>query len=150
MSTDRDATRIGRCNRCKWGVYGNGLSKIYRQPAPLPRNAEPGAVLLDVGLHSTHFAHDVAIRELLVIRDAGGDHGSMRPGRDRGSGSGTKGQHDSERHARTVRENAAQPDGAGNGNAFAVGKPVVERVGTGGDGGACAQRAPDREESTER
>ena len=112
------------------------------------RSLEP--LLLDVGLRSTHFADDVAIRELLMIREPGGDHCSMRPGRDRGSGSGTKGQHDSERHARTVREKAAQPDGAGNGNAFALGKPVVERVGTGGDGGACAQRALDREESTER
>jgi hypothetical protein len=59
------------------GVYGNGLSKIYRQHAPLPRNEEPGAVLRDVGLRSTHFADDVAIRELLVIRDAGGDRGSI-------------------------------------------------------------------------
>src|SRR5580692_3454263 len=59
------------------GVYGNGLSKIYRQHAPLPGNEEPGAVSLDVGLRSTHFADDVAIRELLVIRDAGGDRGSI-------------------------------------------------------------------------
>jgi hypothetical protein len=59
------------------GVYGNGLSKIYRQHAPLPRNEEPGAVSLDLGLRSTHFADDVAIRELLVVREAGGDHGSI-------------------------------------------------------------------------
>ena len=45
---------------------------------------------------------------------------------------------------------AAQPDCVGDGNAFAVGEPGVERVGTRSDRGACAQRAPDRGESTER
>ena len=42
-----------------------------------------------------------------------------------------------------------RPDRCGNGNAFAVGEPVVERVGARGDRGACAQRALDRRKSTQ-
>jgi hypothetical protein len=34
-----------------------------------------------------------------------------------------------QRHAGSVRKNAAQPDCVGNGNALAVGEPVVERPG---------------------
>ena len=45
---------------------------------------------------------------------------------------------------------AAEPDRVGDGDAFAVGEPGVERVGTRSDRGACAQRAFDRGESTER
>ena len=59
-------------------------------------------------------------------------------------------EHDSEGDERSVRRNAAQPDRAGNGHALALGKPVVERVGTRSDRGACAQRAADRGEPEER
>ena len=47
-------------------------------------------------------------------------------------------------------KNAAEPDGVGDGDAFAVGEPGVERVGARSNRGACAQRALDRGESTER
>src|SRR5579864_9029782 len=43
-----------------------------------------------------------------------------------------------------------EPDCPGNGNAFAVGEPGVERVGTRSDCGACAQRALDWRESKKR
>ena len=44
-----------------------------------------------------------------------------------------KAEHDSESDERSVWEEAAQPDRVGDGNAFTVGEPGVERVGTGSD-----------------
>ena len=41
-----------------------------------------------------------------------------------------KAAHDSEGDARSVRSDAAQPDRAGNRDAFAVGESAAERVGT--------------------
>jgi hypothetical protein len=58
---------------------------------------------------------------------------------------GAKVEHNPERPGRGVRREAAQPDRAGNGDALAVGEPVVERTGARSDRGACAQGALDRE-----
>jgi hypothetical protein len=44
----------------------------------------------------------------------------------------------------SIRDRAAQPDRIGNRDALAVGEPVVERVRTRSDRGACAQCAVDR------
>ena len=42
----------------------------------------------------------------------------------------------------SVRRDAAQSDRVGNGGAFTVREPAVERGGTRSDRGACAQRMP--------
>ena len=42
---------------------------------------------------------------------------------------GTEAEHDSESHEGSVRGDAAQPDRVGNGDAFALGQSVGERVG---------------------
>src|SRR6202040_3164623 len=65
-------------------------------------------------------------------------------------GAGTETEHDSEGDEGSVRRHAAQPDRAGDGDAFAVGEPVVERTRARSDRGACAQRAFDWGEPEER
>ena len=53
-------------------------------------------------------------------------------------------------HERGVRGNTAEPDRVGNGDAFALGEPVIERVGARSNRGACPQRALDRGKPPER
>ena len=65
------------------------------------------------------------------------------------STAGAEGEHDSEGDARGVRHDAAQPDRAGDGNAFALGESFAERSGTRSDRGACPQCAVDRGEPEE-
>jgi len=50
---------------------------------------------------------------------------------------------------RSLRRHAAQPDRAGNRDAFALDQPLAARVGTRGDRGECAQGAADRGEPEE-
>src|SRR5216684_4037342 len=58
-----------------------------------------------------------------------------------GSAAGTETGHDSEGDARGVRKHAALLHCVGNGDALALGEPLVERTGTRSDRGTCAQRA---------
>ena len=46
-----------------------------------------------------------------------------------GSAAGVEAEHDSKSHEGCLRGHAAEPDRIGNGDAFAVGNPVVELVG---------------------
>ena len=74
----------------------------------------------------------------------------LRSGRYERSAPGAETEHQPEGHERGVRGDAAKSDRAGVGDAFALGVPAVERVGTRSDRCACVQRALDRGESEER
>src|SRR6202521_6154527 len=98
-------------------------------------------IALETGMHSpwvsrllSELGHEVIVAHARNVRLIGESLLEQKLG------------NDSERHARYVRKNAAQPDRAGNGDAFTMGEPVVERVGTRSDRGACAERALDRGE----
>ena len=59
-------------------------------------------------------------------------------------------EHDSEGNEGSVRRDAALSHRAGNGDALALGKSSIERVGPRSDRGACAERALDWGEPEER
>src|SRR5579864_2097176 len=62
----------------------------------------------------------------------------------------TQTEYNAEGPERGVRGDAAQPSGAGDGDAFSVGKPVNERVGARSNRGAGEQGAFDRRKPEER
>ena len=74
----------------------------------------------------------------------------LRAGRGGPDPAGAASPHDGESVARSLRRDAAQPDRAGNRDAFALDQPFVERVGARSDRGQCAQGAADRGEPQER
>src|SRR6266849_4015650 len=74
----------------------------------------------------------------------------LRAGCNGGSSAGAEAEHHCESYEGGVQGHAAQSDRVGDGDAFAVGKPGVERVGARSDRGACAQCAADRGEPKER
>ena len=74
----------------------------------------------------------------------------LRVGRSRPDTAGAASPHDCESLAGSLRCDAAQPDRAGNRDAFALDQPLAQRVGTRSDRGQCAQGAADRGEPQER
>jgi transposase len=93
------------------------------------------------GLLSGHDARKIA--GLHGFRSKGPIELVLPVRRSGGNTAGTETEHDSEGHAGSVGRDAALSDRVRNRDAFALGKPGVERVGTRSDRGACPQRTPD-------
>ena len=74
----------------------------------------------------------------------------LRAGRIRPDTTGAARPHECESVAGSFRRDAAQPDRAGNRDAFALDQSLAQRVGARSDRGECAQSAADRGEPQER